>query len=323
MTKGSKSSHPFDALPLDQDLRTALGQWMSVLRDQQRVSPHTFAAYQRDAQQFLSFMATHLGGTVELRVFTDIKLRDLRAFMAARRADGVESRSLLRNLSGVRSFVAHLAAQDMTISDAFSLINPPRAEKSLPRPVAADDALRLIQLALVTPAKGWIGKRDAALLTLLYGTGLRISEALSLTRGDIPSDPNGGLRVTGKGNKMRDLPLLPMAHHALIDYLTDAPFSFRHDDALFRGVRGGAFSPRQAQMMVAHLRRALNLPDTVTPHALRHSFATHLLAAGGDLRTIQELLGHAQLSSTQIYTEIDSNAIMSAYEAAHPRATKN
>lgn len=310
----------FTPLSLGEDLRQQLARWRSALKDQARVSPHTLDAYQRDMRQFLDFMVGHKGEAIELAFFTHVNLRDLRAFMAARRAQGLTSRSLLRSLSGVRNFITHLAAQDIATSEAFALLNPPKAKKSLPRPVGVDEALQLLRLALVAPKDPWVGLRDAALLALLYGAGLRISEALGLTRAGIPQAADTGLRVMGKGGKIRDVPLLPMMHKALLDYIEAAPFDMRPREPLFRGKRGGPLSARQGQMMVAGLRRALNLPDTVTPHALRHSFATHLLAAGGDLRTIQELLGHAQLSSTQIYTQIDANALMEVYDKAHPRA---
>ena len=322
-------SGAFDKLALAEDLREQLARWTQTLKDQARVSPHTLEAYTRDMRQFLASMVPGADGAdgedsadgeLELVFFAKVKLRDLRAFMAMRRKQGTTSRSLLRSLSGVRSFITHLTAQDIPTSEAFHLLNPPKAKRSLPRPVAADDALRLIELALVSPKEPWVGLRDGALLALLYGAGLRISEALSLTCAALPKHAEAGLRVMGKGGKMRDVPLLPMMHKALMDYLEAAPFDMRAQEPLFRGKRGGVLSPRQAQMMVAGLRRALNLPDTVTPHALRHSFATHLLSAGGDLRTIQELLGHAQLSSTQIYTQIDTNALMDIYDKAHPRA---
>ena len=181
----------------------------------------------------------------------------------------------------------------------------------------SDTVLRLIELALTTGKPSWVGHRDAALLTLLYGTGLRISEALSLTKSGFENTDM--LRVTGKGGKQRDVPLLPLVRQALADYLDRQPFGLRNDEAVFKGVRGGPYSARQAQSRLAELRRQLGLPESVTPHALRHSFASHLLAAGGDLRTIQELLGHAQLSSTQIYTAIDEAALMNVYDKAHPR----
>lgn len=300
-------------------VRRALENWQSGLRDQKRVSPHTLSAYRRDLRQFIGFLANHEGRPVDLADFGRLHVRDLRAFMAARREAGAGSRSLNRSLSGLRNFIGHLTAEAHPVSEAFQLINPPKTPKSLPRPVAADAIEQLLHLALTAPKQAWVGRRDAALLTLLYGTGLRISEALSLTPGDVPETPTGGLQVTGKGGKMRQVPLLPVVHGTLTDYAAAVPFALTPDAPLFRGLRGGALSARQAQMTVAGLRRQLGLPDSVTPHALRHSFATHLLSGGGDLRSIQELLGHAQLSSTQIYTEIDQQALMEVYDKAHPR----
>ena len=310
----------FEALALKDDLRQALAQWQHRLAHEERVSSHTQSAYLRDVRQLLAFLAAHEGTMVSLTHLAKLDVLDLRSFMAARRSDGIEGRSLLRSLSGVRHFFSFLESEGHKISEALSLISPPPAKKTLPRPVAADDVLRLIELALTTPKQAWIGRRDAGLLTLLYGAGLRISEALSLQVQDWPHRPEQGLRVTGKGGKMRDVPLLAMTHEAIGAYMQAAPFGFAADEMIFRGARGGPLSARQAQMMLAGLRRQLNLPKSVTPHALRHSFATHLLAAGGDLRTIQELLGHAQLSSTQIYTQVDVNALMAVYEKAHPRA---
>lgn len=314
----------FDRLALSRDLRERLADWVRQLRDEKRLSHHSLAAYSRDMRQFLEFIEENQSSQIDTELFGSVKLSTLRGFMAARRAQGTSSRSLNRSLSALRNFTVFLHRCELPVSQAFELINPPSSKTSLPRPVAADDALRLIELALTGAKLPWIGLRDSALLCLLYGTGLRISEALSLTRQDIAAKAakRGDivLRITGKGGKIRHVPLLPMIDRALTDYLAALPFSISATEPLFRGQRGGVLSARQAQLMLAALRRQLNLPDTVTPHALRHSFASHLLAAGGDLRTIQELLGHAQLSSTQIYTQIDSNQLMEVYEKAHPRA---
>lgn len=310
----------FDGLALAADLRMALADWHKRLAHEERVSPHTLSAYLRDVRQFLDFLAGHEATTLNLAHLAKLDVLDLRSFMTVRRNTGTETRSLLRSLSGLRHFFAFLDSQGHPNTKALSLLSPPKSSKSVPRPVGVDDVLRLIDLALTTPKQSWLGLRDAALLTLLYGTGLRISEALSLRGQDWPDTPDKGLRVTGKGGKMRDVPLLPLTHDAIGAYMQAAPFNFAADEMIFRGARGGPLSARQAQMMLAGLRRQLNLPKSVTPHALRHSFATHLLAGGGDLRTIQDLLGHAQLSSTQIYTEIDANALMETYEKAHPRA---
>jgi integrase/recombinase XerC len=312
-----------EKLPLTGELQSRFDAWLVMLRDEKRLSEHSLQAYARDARQFFTFLSEHMGTTIATSHMADLHVRDVRSFLAARRAAGVESRSLNRSLAALRNLSAYLAQSGLIMSEAFTLINPPKSKKSLPRPVAADDALRLIEAAFDTQQDSWLSLRDGALLTLLYGAGLRISEALGLRYQDWPDRADKGLRVTGKGGKNRDVPLLPLAHKAVLDYCAAAPFTFAPDEALFRGVRGGALSARQAQFLLAKLRRQLGLSDSVTPHALRHSFATHLLAAGGDLRTIQELLGHAQLSSTQIYTEINNAHLMDVYERSHPRAHKN
>ncbi|MCH1568118.1 MAG: tyrosine recombinase XerC [Alphaproteobacteria bacterium] len=295
-----------------------LGDWQITLRDQSRMSDHTIAAYRRDVEAFLAFLEDHLGHPPHGRDLTALHVRDIRAFMAARRSDGVSARSLNRALSALRGFADFLKARGLDVSDAFSGVATAKTNAGLPRPVDEQDVLQLIQYAFDGAKQVWLGQRDATLLTLLYGTGLRISEALSLTRSQI-EDAHDMLRVTGKGGKQRDVPLLPLVIKALDDYLAAQPFGLSHDDKIFRGARGGEMRPRQAQKLIADLRRAIGLDDSVTPHALRHSFASHLLAAGGDLRTIQELLGHASLSSTQIYTKVDEKALLSAYDKAHKR----
>ena len=317
---GERPLAAFEPMPLAADVRACLQDWLAKLTHEEARSPHTISAYARDMRQFLRFLADHRGEELALNGLLDVPLQEVRAFMAARRAAGIEGRSLLRSLSGLRHFFGFLKQEGHEVSDVLSLLNTPPAKKTLPRPVNLDDVLGLIELALTTPRTPWVGLRDSALLTLLYGAGLRISEALALTRRDWPEAAAQGLRVTGKGGKMRDVPLLAMTHRAINDYLDAAPFDFEQDMPLFRGTRGGGYSARQAQAMLAGYRRQLNLPKSVTPHALRHSFATHLLAGGGDLRTIQELLGHAKLSSTQIYTEIDAQNLMDVYDKAHPRA---
>ena len=301
------------------DLRHQHDAWVARMTHESRLSPHSVAGYQRDMRQFLSFLNGYIERPTQLSDFADLELKTLRAFLASRRLEGAESRSLLRTMSGLRNFVQFLEQQKIAVSQAFYLVNMPKQKRSLPRAVDSQSALQLIQLALETPKENWIGQRDAALLTLLYGCGLRISEALALNVSDVPNTAETGLRVLGKGNKMRDVPLLPLVHKALHEAIQAAPFTAAADDPVFRGARGGRFSARLAQQMLAQHRRTLNLPDSVTPHALRHSFATHLLSAGGDLRTIQELLGHAQLSSTQIYTEVDSASLIAIYQKAHQR----
>jgi len=308
------------ALPVAPDLAAQIADWQAFMSAEKRLSPHSCNAYTRDVGQFCHFLAAHLGHPPGLTDIAALALADVRGFMAMRRADGTGSRSLRRQLSGLRHFIGFLDRRDLPVSTAFALINPPKQTRSLPRPVAQDKLKQMIELARSTPAQLWRGLRDAALLLLLYGTGLRIAEALQLNGQDWPQHADSGLRVRGKGDKPRDVPLLPVVHQAMLDYLAAAPFDLTDDGPLFRGARGGRLSARQAQMMLAAHRRALDLPESVTPHALRHSFASHLLAAGGDLRTIQELLGHAQLSSTQIYTEVDAQSLLDTYRKAHPRA---
>lgn len=295
-----------------------LHDWHVMMRDQLRMSEHTISAYCRDATAFIAFLKSHLGHEPYGADFAELHVRDVRAFMAARRAEGVSPRSLNRAMSALRHFTDYLQSRDMRVSSAFSALSGAKTRAGLPRPVAENNVARLIQCALDTARLDWVGRRDAALLTLLYGTGLRISEALSVTRQDI-EDADTMLRVTGKGGKQRDVPMLPLVAQALNDYLAAQPFGLRREDKIFRGTRGGVLAARQAQSMLAGLRRTIGLPDNVTPHALRHSFASHLLSGGGDLRTIQELLGHAQLSSTQIYTQIDEAALLAVYDKAHKR----
>jgi len=303
------------------ELEKHISKWQSALGNQRRLSPHTVENYSRDVTQFINFLTHYFGRQVHLADMEKLVLRDLRAFLAARRqTDAAESRSLARSLSGIRSFARYLAKQGIAVSTAFELIKAPKTPKSLPRPVAAHDVFAMLEQAQAQAKRPWEGARDVALLMLLYGCGLRINEALSLTYGNRPQAKQTSLRIIGKGGVERNLPLLPVIADAVAQYLAAAPFAFQPADPLFRGTRGKAFSARQAQMMVARLRGACGLPETVTPHALRHSFATHLMAAGGDLRTIQELLGHANLSSTQIYTLVDEARLHAVYDKAHPRA---
>ena len=307
----------FNATP---DLQKQCGMWLESLTVENRLSPHTVASYARDLAQFLDFLADHYARPPALADMSALQIADLRAFLAARRRTGAQSRSLNRSISGLRNFARFLERRDTPISPAFNLLSLPKQPRSLPRPVAQNDALAMIRLALENAVDVWVGQRDAALLCLLYGAGLRVSEALQLDVENLPLGQDQALRIRGKGNKERQVPLLPVVRQTLDDYMRAAPFGFAPQDPVFRGKRGGRLSARQAQMTVAGLRQALGLADTVTPHALRHSFASHLLAAGGDLRTIQELLGHSQLSSTQIYTEVDATTLRNVYDKVHPRA---
>ena len=302
------------------DLQTLIDDWLSEL-NQRDLSRHTVEAYLRDVTQFIAFLAEHSGQEVSPASFDTLKAMDVRSFLARRRnVEATQSRSLARSLSGLRSFTLYLLEKNYPVSAAFKIVRSPRIPKSLPRPLSQSDALQMIALAGDMSSHPWENLRNQALLVLIYGCGLRISEALNLSYGDRPKPDNISIRITGKGKKQRDAPILPLIENAIQQYIQAAPFDFKDDDPLFRGVRGGRFSARQVQMIVEKCRRSMGLPDTVTPHAFRHSFATHLLAAGGDLRTIQELLGHTSLSSTQIYTEIEDTELGRIYKNAHPRS---
>lgn len=280
-------------------------------------SEKTIEAYRRDVSGFLGFMAGHTGGPMGVRALGAVTLADLRAWMASRRADGLSARSLARELSAVRSFYGWLDEAEGVDCAAVHLVRAPKVAPRLPRPVAPEDARRLIA-ASGHHAEPWIAARDIAVLTLLWGSGLRISEALGLRQSDAPLGEV--IRVTGKGGKEREVPVLPAARAAVEGYRRLCPHAPGSDAALFLGARGGPLgqSPVQAAMKTA--RQALGLPATATPHALRHSFATHLLEAGGDLRAIQELLGHASLATTQVYTAVSQESLLDIYDRAHPRS---
>ncbi|HEX3858173.1 MAG TPA: tyrosine recombinase XerC [Pseudolabrys sp.] len=303
------------------DISAELGRWLAYLGAERRMSDKTLEAYRRDAGQFLAFMAEHLGAPPSLKQLAKLTPADVRAFMAARRADGIGSRSLMRGLAGVRSFARFLERNGKGKVGALAAVRAPKIGKTLPKPLAIAAAKRIgdADLRAGDTREPWILARDAAVLALLYGSGLRISEALGLKRNEAP-DARGVLTVTGKGNKARMVPVLPQVTKLIADYIALCPLDLPPDGPLFVGARGGPLQARIVQLAMARLRGALGLPDTATPHALRHSFATHLLARGGDLRAIQELLGHASLSTTQIYTAVDSERLLEVYRSAHPRA---
>jgi integrase/recombinase XerC len=298
-------------------------RWLRQLAAERRMSPKTVEAYRRDVLQFVAFLADYRGGCISLAGFARLTPADVRAFMAARRGAGIGSRSLMRTLAGVRSFARFLERAGKGKVAALSAVRTPKLAKSLPKPIAVAAAKRMTDAGLRAgeAREPWVLTRDAAVLSLLYGAGLRISEALSLKRKDFP-EPGGGdvIRVTGKGNKTRMVPLLRQVVDQVAAYAALCPYDLPPDGPLFLGAKGGVLSPRIVQLVMERLRGALSLPDTATPHALRHSFATHLLARGGDLRAIQELLGHASLSTTQIYTAVDSERLLEVYDSTHPRA---
>ena len=305
------------------DVAAEIARWLTHLGAERRMSPKTLEAYQRDVGQFLAFMAEHLGGAPRLKDLSKLTPQDVRAFMAARRAAGIGGRSLMRVLAGVRSFARFLERNGKGKVAALAAVRAPKVSKTLPKPLAATAARRMTETDIRAGEERapWIFARDAAVLALLYGSGLRISEALSLTPGDIPNaERSGALTVIGKGGKTRMVPVLPQVLGMIADYVAICPFELPPTGPLFVGARGGPLSPRILQLTMERLRGALGLADTATPHALRHSFATHLLARGGDLRAIQELLGHASLSTTQIYTAVDSERLLEVYRNTHPRA---
>ena len=296
--------------------------WLSWLAAERRCSPHTMEAYARDLRQFTNFLQAHLGGPASPESFLGLLPADVRAYMASRRGDGVGGRSILRSLAALRSFARHLERAGKGKAAPFSAVRSPKLPRSLPKPLSAESAVRTTSVAARAgdPREYWVLARDAAVLSLLYGAGLRISEALGITRGDAPTGQVDSLTVVGKGRKTRSVPIIASVRQAIEDYLAACPYPLPADGPLFVGAKGGPLSPRIVQLAVVQLRGALGLPESATPHALRHSFASHLLARGGDLRSIQELLGHASLSTTQIYTAIDSSRLLKAWSAAHPRA---
>jgi integrase/recombinase XerC len=299
----------------------ALAAWLEHLAHERRLSPRTLEAYGRIGRLYLAFLERHRGGAQRLADLGTVTAAEVRAHLAERRSGDhpLAARSISQTLSAIRAFHAFLDRRCATPAPQLALVRGPRIKASLPRPVSEDQARGLLQEPGADPdAEPWEAARDRAVLTLLYGCGLRISEGLSLTRSDAPLLET--LRITGKGGKTRLAPVLPAVREAVEAYLALQPFPLAPGDALFRARRGGPLSPRHVQATVQRLRGRLGLPVSTTPHALRHSFATHLLGAGADLRSIQELLGHASLSTTQKYTAVDAARLLAAYATAHPRA---
>ena len=303
-----------------QDLLDARADWLKVLGSERRLAALTLDAYERDTRQFFQFLTGHCGGPPGIADIRELRTTDLRAYLAYRRSGGAGARTLGRGLAGVRSFLRFLERRGLANAAGAAALRAPKQPKSLPKPLTAADAKRVVSSGEQLAEEPWIAARNAAVLTLLYGAGLRISEALGLFGGDLAGDGETVLRIAGKGGKTRLVPVLPVALQAIAEYRRLCPYDLDAQGLLFRGARGGALQPAIVQREMQKMRSALNLPATATPHALRHSFATHLLGRGGDLRTIQELLGHASLSTTQIYTGVDTQRLLEIYEAAHPRA---
>ena len=305
----------------DAALRTAVLGWQEALARERRMAAKTCEAYARDLRQFLAHVERRLGVATVPKLVA-MKPRDVRGFMAARRAEGVGGRSLMRALAGLRSFARYLEREGHGSVPALGAVRSPKVERRLPRPLPVPAAIAVTrpETRAGEDREPWVLARDAAVIALLYGSGLRISEALGLARKDAPLPGIDAVRVTGKGGKVRSVPVLPAVAEAVADYLALCPHGLDADGPLFVGAKGGPLSPRIVQYAMAALRGSLGLPESATPHALRHSFATHLLARQGELRAIQELLGHASLSTTQLYTRVDAARLMSAFDAAHPRA---
>ncbi len=303
-----------------EDLRAAIGLWIAWLAGERRASAHTVAAYGRDLAFFLDFLTLHLGGLPSLSAVSGLVAADFRAYLAHRAGEGLERSSLARGLSVLRGFVRFLQRRGFASTSALTVLRGPKLPASVPKPLGVDDAVGAVAAVAELASGNWQGKRDAAVLALLYGCGLRLSEALGLGRSEAPLGEI--LTVTGKGQKQRLLPVLPAVRAAVDEYVEACPQALAKDGPLFVGARGGPLGPRHVQRQMEALRGFLGLPETATPHALRHSFATHLLAGGGDLRAIQELLGHASLSTTQRYTTVETERLLAIYDTAHPRARR-
>lgn len=311
------------AIPLSPQISDLVKQFLRHLDAERGLAAKTLEAYERDLRQFMLFLSSYQGESVSIPMLDELNVRDFRSFLARRRKEGASSRSLARTLSALRSFFRFLNQREVLENQAVLAVQMPKIPHSIPKPLSEEKAGRVMTGADLVQRDGadpWVLARDSAVLVLLYGSGLRISEALNLNRIDAPTPTKDVLRIKGKGGKERIVPVLPVAIKAIEHYLALCPFRLKADDPLFLGEKGKRLSPRIIQLVMQRLRGALGLADTATPHALRHSFATHLLGNGGDLREIQELLGHANLSTTQIYTEVDKKHLLKTYAGAHPRA---
>ncbi|SDG54669.1 tyrosine recombinase XerC [Roseospirillum parvum] len=320
MAAGAPGKDPLAGIhfPAAPDLAPAINAWAGWLAAERRVSPHTLSAYGRDLSAFLGFLVEHLGQPPGVAELAALKPADLRAFLAARAGQGLARTSQARAMSTLRGFFRHLERQGVVSNPALATVRSPRRPSSLPRPLEEAEALETLSAAGELQDEPWLAARDIALFTLLYGAGLRLGEALALNVGQRPGGDS--MVITGKGGRQRLVPILPVVREAIAAYLAACPFALGADDPLFVGKRGGRLNPGVVQRQMRRLRALLGLPESATPHALRHSFATHLLARGGDLRTIQELLGHASLTTTQRYTQVDGSQLSAVYARTHPRA---
>lgn len=306
-------------LPVDRNLAAAAEGWLTHLVAERALAEATRVVYSRDLAQFFGWLARHLEHPVTLSDLEALTAKTLRAYLAFRRRQGVASRTLARSLSGLRTFFRWLEASELCANGALRLISSPKVAHSIPKPLTIAAARAVVDGGM--PADlDWVAARNTAILLLLYGSGLRVSEALAITLKDAPVADRETLRVTGKGGKTRLVPILPVTRSAVARYIALCPYPLARDAPIFFGAKGGVLDGRLVRLCMERLREDLGLPETATPHALRHSFATHLLSAGGDLRQIQELLGHANLATTQVYTEVDRDRLLTVYSAAHPRA---
>lgn len=317
MTRGQASDDAPFCGNCAADLAAAIAKWQSWLRSEKNLSPHTFRAYTTDIGNFVSFMADHYDGEISLDLLGSVSLTDFRSWLSRKAMDGLSSASRARSLAAVRNFLRWMDRQGILHNASVAIVRSPKIPRKLPRPLEEPQVMRLLD-DLSDEEGDWIEARNHALFTLLYGCGLRISEALQLDLADLPRD--GFIRVLGKGGKERQVPVLGLVEKILAAYRSRCPFLETPDRPLFMGVKGTRLNQGMAQKALRDLRRALNLPETATPHALRHSFATHLLQNGANLREIQELLGHASLSTTQMYTDVNAREMLKIYNQAHPRS---
>lgn len=305
-------------LPIRDDVVDAMTKWQAWLRNEKRASVHTADSYQFDLMNLFEFLSLHKGYPISLDILSKLKLQDFRGWLAHNANSDIKASSRARSVAGIRNFFRWLDRSGKLHNPAVEQLKLPKSERRLPRPVSETEAEEIVTLSKNISTENWIGLRDKALFTLLYGAGLRISEALAITGADLSQ--KNRITVTGKGNKQRVVPVLPIVAEALEKYLAACPYAFETKNPIFIGARGEKLNPAVAQRHLRQLRKQLNLPDNVTPHALRHSFATHMLAAGADLRSLQELLGHSSLSTTQLYTKVDAQQLAKTYHATHPRA---
>ena len=303
------------------EINHALNSWIDFIKNEKRASPNTIDAYYRDIDAFISFLIEHIGGPLSLKNLEALVASDFRAFMAKKRRDGNGSKTIARLMSSIRSLFEFLNKIDVLKNNSINQIRMPKLPSSVPKALSLNQAKELIENDEIKKENpDWVHERNRSIFLLLYGCGLRITEALDLNIKDTPiEDWQDTIRVRGKGNKYREVPILPEVREGLKKYLNLYPKKYKFDDPLFIGVRGERLSPRIVQLLMQKMRSNLNLPENATPHSLRHSYATHLLQAGVDLRSIQELLGHASLSTTQIYTKVNETELLDIHKKAHPR----